>query len=380
MFVVFIWGYVFLNIGLIVRLYFALRGPGVSRPLRLGLCLLAVVFSLAFPAARWFEGNGFWMKALTFTGTFCLSMVLHAVLVWILVDAFRLLNRYFHWFSIAPERRVQWRHRCCAGIAGAALLLSGGGWINTQYPVIREVKLPAPAGTAPFRIVLVSDTHLGRLASPAFFNRLVDSIESASPDLVLFAGDILEYDFDSSDVAATAAALQRLKPRLGIWAVLGNHEHINGRGGLNKRLLMQIGFRVLVDEWAETGEAHGEKLLLIGRDDLSSRYFTGHERKTLDKILADAPKDGRLKILLDHQPYHLAEAEAAGVYLQVSGHTHNGQLFPVNWVVATIYENAHGHSMRGSTNYWVTSGAGTWGPRVRTSGRAEIVAIDLVPQ
>jgi predicted MPP superfamily phosphohydrolase len=216
--------------------------------------------------------------------------------------------------------------------------------------------------------------------SPVFFDKLVDLIASTSPDLVLFAGDIIEYDFDSSDIAAITATLQRLKPRLGVWGVLGNHEHIGGRGELRKHLLKQIGFRILVDEWAEVGEAEGERILLIGRNDFSSRRFAGHERKALDEILADAPVDGRLKILLDHQPHDLAAAEAAGVYLQVSGHTHNGQLFPVNWIVAAMYENAYGHSTRGGTNYWVTSGAGTWGPRVRTSGRTEIVSIDLVPQ
>jgi predicted MPP superfamily phosphohydrolase len=380
MFSMFVWVYFLLNAGLILRLYFALRGPGVSRPLRWGCCLLAAVFLLALPAGRWFEGNDLWVKATAFAGTFYLSVALHAILVWALVDVFRALNHCFHWFSIAPARRARWRHRCCAGIAGAALLSSGAGWVNTQFPAVREVKLAAPAGTAPLRIALVSDTHLGRLASPAFFGKVVDAIKPLSPDLVLFAGDILEYDFDPSDVAASAAVLQGLKPRFGVWGVLGNHEHIGGRGELSKRLLKEIGFRLLVDEWAEIGEADGEKILLIGRDDRSSRRFSGHERKTLDEILADAPRDGRLRILLDHQPFHLEEAEAAGVYLQGSGHTHNGQLFPANWIVAAIFENAHGHSMRGGTNYWVTSGVGTWGPRVRTSGRAEIVSIDLVPQ
>lgn len=380
MFAAFIWVYFSFNFALIMRLYCALRGPGMSRARRVGICLPVVALALAFPASRLIEGNGFGVKALTFAGTFSLSIMLHAVLVWALVDVFRLFNRCFHWLVIAPAQRVQWRHRCCAGIAGAALLLSCAGFINTQYPMVREVKLPAPAGTAPLRIVLVSDVHLGRLASPEFFAGVVDQIVPLSPDLVLFAGDILEYDFDPADAGALAAALQRLKPRLGIWSVTGNHEYIGGRGGLSRSLLRQIGMGLLVDQWAAVGEAPGEKLLLIGRDDRSAGYTTGHPRKALREIIADAPKDGRLKILLDHQPFRLEEAEAAGIYLQVSGHTHNGQLFPVNWLVAMLFENAHGHSVRGGTHYWVTSGVGTWGPRVRTSGRAEIVQIDLVPQ
>ncbi|MDR3213930.1 MAG: metallophosphoesterase [Azoarcus sp.] len=379
MFAAFAWVYFALNIALIWRLYAALRGPGIARPLRLGICLFVAALVAAFPVSRMFGGNGFWVKALTFAGTFSLALMLHAVMVWVLVDVFRLLNRVFRWLVIAPEQRVRWRHRCCAGIAGVAVLLSFAGFVNTQYPMVREVELPVPAGTAPLRIVLLSDTHLGRLASPEFFADVIDRIEPLSPDLVLIAGDILEYDFDPSDTGALAAALQRLKPRLGVWGVLGNHEYIGGNIASCKQSLREIGIRLLIDQWAVVGEAHGEKILLIGRDDRSS-WRAGHSRKALKDIIAGAPPDGHLKILLDHQPYNLEDAEAAGVYLQVSGHTHNGQLFPVNWLVAWLYENAHGHSMRGKTHYWVTSGVGTWGPRVRTSGRAEIVRIDLIPQ
>ncbi|MDR3086447.1 MAG: hypothetical protein LBU45_00600, partial [Azoarcus sp.] len=157
------------------------------------------------------------------------------------------------------------------------------------------------------------------------------------------------------------------------------------RGELSRRLLAQIGIRILIDQWAIVGEAPGGKILLIGRNDRSAVKFTGLERKTLPEITADVPElaagaGNYLKILLDHQPFHLEEAEAAGVDLQLSGHTHNGQLFPFNLLVRALYENAYGHSTRGKTHYWVTSGAGTWGPRARTTGRPEIVLIDLVSQ
>ncbi|MDR1890315.1 MAG: metallophosphoesterase [Zoogloeaceae bacterium] len=380
--------YVFVNIGLIARLYFALRDPGVAPPVRLGVCLLAFAWALALPLSRLIEGNGWGAKALAFTGAFWLSLVLHALLAWGalalargMLGIFRLSSRrHFRRRVIAPERRAYWRQASCAAIAGAALLLSTVGWVNTQYPVARKVELPAPAGAAPLRIAALSDTHLGRLASPEFFARVVDEIEPFSPDIVVFAGDILEYDFDPSDVEATAAVLRRLNPRLGIWGVLGNHEYIGGRVELNKRMLRQIGIRILIDEEVELEGKPGEKILLIGRDDLSGERSTRRKRKTLDEIMARTPKttDAPISILLDHQPWHLEEAESAGISLQFSGHTHDGQLFPLNLIVAALYENAYGHSTRGQTHYWVSSGAGTAGPRVRTSGRAEVVLIDLV--
>ncbi|MDR3087136.1 MAG: metallophosphoesterase, partial [Azoarcus sp.] len=217
--------YVVINIGLIVRLYFALRGAGIPNAARLGACLLAIALSLSFPISRMIEGNGFWAKTFTFTGTFWLAFVLHAVLVWALIGIFRFFNQRFHWLVITPARQTVWQYRSCMGIVGVALLVNLAGWVNVQYPMVREVKLPAPAGTAPLRIVLLSDTHLGRLASPAFFNKVIDRIEPLSPDIVLFAGDIIEYDYDPEDVEATAAALRRLEPRLGIWGVTGNHEY-----------------------------------------------------------------------------------------------------------------------------------------------------------
>ncbi|MDR0716449.1 MAG: metallophosphoesterase [Azoarcus sp.] len=379
-YIVFVSLYTLVNTLLIARLYFALRDPSVAWPVRVGACLLAIAFSLAFVVSRGMTGNGPALTALTFIGTFWFSLVLHALLAWLLLEIFRLCNRRFGWLPIPPEQRARWRHRSCAGIAAVAALVSIAGWINTQYPVARTVELAAPAGMTPLRIVLLSDTHLGRLASPEFFARVVDVIAPLAPDIVLFAGDILEYDYDPADAEATAAILQRLKPRLGIWGVLGNHEHIDGRLEMNKALLRRIGIRILVDEWAEIESAPGEKILLIGRDDRSVARFQKRERKSLAAIMADIPGGERIRILLDHQPFQLGEAEAAGIYLQLSGHTHNGQIFPFNLLAAAIYENAHGYSARGATHYWVSSGAGTWGPRARTTGRAEIVAIDLAPQ
>jgi predicted MPP superfamily phosphohydrolase len=371
--------YVLLNIGFVVWLFFSLRGTGLSKAAHYGVCLLVAALSLAFPVARGLDGNGLWVTVLTFIGSFWLSLVLHGVLAWLLLWAFRVLNRRFRWISLAPERQARRRLAGCAGVAGVALLVSTVGWINTQYPVVREVKLSAPI-SAPLRIVALSDTHLGRLASPDFFAKVVDLIEPLSPDLVLFAGDILEYDYEPSDAEATAAVLHRLKPRLGIWGVLGNHEYIGGRVELSRKLLDQIGIRILIDQWEELESAPGDRILLIGRDDLSIERFSERERATIAEITADAFGEESISILLDHQPFNLKEAEEAGVYLQLSGHTHNGQLFPFNWLVAAIYENSYGYSTRGQTHYWVSSGAGTWGPRVRTTGRPEVVLIDLVPQ
>ncbi|MDR2164332.1 MAG: metallophosphoesterase [Zoogloeaceae bacterium] len=368
--------YLAVNALLIVRLFFVLRGARAPLALRVFLCLAAIGFSVAFPLSRVVEGNGPWVRAFTFAGTIWLAFVLHALLAWLLVGLFRLCNRCFRWLTIAPERLPRWRVAVCGGIALSAALATASGWVNTQYPTVRNVTLRAPAGMEPLRVVALSDTHLGRLVSPSDFSRLVDLIEPLRPDLVLFAGDILD-DHYGFDPVATRQSLQRLAPKLGVWGVLGNHEYIAGQGDASVRLLEEGGIRILRDAWNDVGE----RILLIGRDDRSGERFSGRKRKTIPEILANLPARlrERPRILLDHQPFHLEEAQAANVLLQISGHTHKGQLFPFNYVVALIYENAYGYSRRDRTHYWVSSGAGTWGPRSRTTGRPEIVAIDMIP-
>ncbi|MDR2880972.1 MAG: metallophosphoesterase [Azoarcus sp.] len=366
--------FVAFNVGFIALIYFALRGPGVSRPVRVGLCLLAVALSLASPIAHEIDGNAPWLKTISIAGHFWFAFMYHAALAGVLYGVFRLFNRRFRWVVIAD--RVRWRHRSCAGIAVASLLMCLAGWINMQYPAVREEQLIVPVGVAPLRIVALSDLHLGRSASVDFFSSVIDRIEPLSPDIVLFLGDILEHDFAPSEAPAAAAVLERLKPRLGIWGVMGNHEYLNDKGELSKNSLDRIGIRILIDQWEILGEKPGEKILLIGRRDRRVG------RKPVQEVIADVPKgDGdALKILLDHQPVDLEGPEKAGVHLQLSGHSHNGQFFPLNFIVSLLFENAYGHYTRGQTHYWVTSGVGNWGPKVRTTGRPEIMLIDLVPQ
>ncbi|MDR3323532.1 MAG: metallophosphoesterase [Zoogloeaceae bacterium] len=371
------WLYFAVNAYLIIRLSLALRGAGKIRVFRVLACLGAFLLSIAYPVSRMVEGNGFFARALTFSGTFWLSLVLHVLLLLIVLGLFRFCNRRFSWLVIPPSCLPRWRIGACGGIVGAALLISGLGWVNTQRPTVREITLPTPSGTAPLKIVALSDTHLGRLVSPADFSRLIDLAEPFQPDLVLFAGDILD-DYYGLDVAATRASLKRLNPPLGVWGVLGNHEYIAGDPETSRQLLEQSCIRILRDDWANLDG----KLLLVGRDDRSRERFEGQPRKPLAEILAGipAPLNAQTKILLDHQPFHLEDAQNADVFLQLSGHTHKGQLFPFNFVVALLYENAYGHSQRGQTHYWVSSGAGTWGPRSRTTGRPEILLIRLVPE
>ncbi|MDR3353055.1 MAG: metallophosphoesterase [Zoogloeaceae bacterium] len=362
------------NLYLIFRLYRALPGTGRMRVVRLASCLLAFFCFAAFPLSRVIEGDGFFIRALTILGTSWLAFMFYAFLLLLGVDLVRALNRRWRWRVVPRMDLPRWHRRGCAMIVGAALTICILGHINTQFPVLREAYLPAPPGVAPLKIAVLSDIHLGRLVSPEYLARLVARIQPEEPDLVLFVGDILDdhYGFDAQ---ANREILARLKPPLGIWGVLGNHEYLAGEAEKSLRAIEASGIAILRDAWV----APGGGLVLVGRDDRSRQRFTGTARQPLPTLLATLPDELRKKpmILMDHQPFNLEEVEAADAFLQLSGHTHNGQLFPLNWIIRLVYENPRGHHRRGQTQYWVSSGAGTWGPRIRTNSRPEIVLIHL---
>ena len=115
---------------------------------------------------------------------------------------------------------------------------------------------------------------------------------------------------------------------------------------------------------------------VAGREDLMKNLSTGNKRKNLDEITRDLQRDMPL-ILMDHQPFHLELAEKNGVDLQLSGHTHHGQLWPFNYITGLVYEKSRGYLQKGNTHYYVSAGVGGWGPPVRTVSRPEIVHIKL---
>ncbi len=120
----------------------------------------------------------------------------------------------------------------------------------------------------------------------------------------------------------------------------------------------------------------GEGMYVAGREDRSSGQFGGKKRKAIEELLSGLDR-ARPLILMDHQPFHLEEAERCGVDLQLSGHTHHGQLWPLNFITRAVYEVSMGYRRKGGTHVYVSNGVGTWGPPVRIGNRPEILRITL---
>ena len=215
----------------------------------------------------------------------------------------------------------------------------------------------------PLKIVMLSDLHAGFHNRRAEVGRWVNLINKEQPDYILIAGDIIDGNVRPLLAQGTAEELQRLNaPTL---ACLGNHEYITG---IDKSidLIEQTGIKILKDRAISIGN-----VTVIGRDDRVNR-----RRKSVEQLMQNVTRDNYI-ILLDHQPFKLEEAEQNGVDLQLSGHTHQGQVWPLNWVTKKMYECDYGQYRKGKTDYYVSSGMGLWGGKFRIGTDSEYVVITI---
>jgi predicted MPP superfamily phosphohydrolase len=260
----------------------------------------------------------------------------------------------------------------------ATILLSfvmiAGGFVNALIPHVKtyNLKINKPAnGLDSFRIAAASDIHLGSTIRKRSMKKLSEILVKEKPDLVLLLGDIVDGEIGPVLRDDLLGYFTCPKCKEGLYAITGNHEFIGGA----KRTIPYIeskGIRVLKDEVIEIEGG----IQLIGRLDRDSKRFYGKERKNLSELVGSADLSKPL-ILLDHQPFELDEAAKNGIDLQLSGHTHNGQMWPLNYITARMYELSYGYLKKGNTHFIVSSGYGLWGPRVRSGSRSEVLIINI---
>ena len=191
------------------------------------------------------------------------------------------------------------------------------------------------------------------------------------PDIILLPGDIIDDKVEILKQRNICNELKNLKAKYGVYASTGNHEFINGVEE-SVKYLRELNINVLRDSIKNIDE----NFYLIGREDREKDRFTKDKRMELSSILKNADKNIP-KILLDHTPFKLQEAEENKIDLQLSGHTHHGQFFPGNLFTKMIYEVSWGYLKKNQTNYYVSCGVGTWGPPVRIGSVSEIVNLKV---
>ena len=255
-----------------------------------------------------------------------------------------------------------------------AFVLIAAGFINALIPNVKtyNITINKPArGLDSYRIAAVSDIHLGSTIRKRSMRKLSEILIEQKPDLVLLLGDILDGEIGPVMRDDLLKYFNCPKCRDGLYAITGNHEFI---GGAKKTIpyIESKGIRILKDEVVEIDGG----IQLIGRLDRDSKRYYGKERKNLSELVAKTDLSKPV-ILLDHQPFELKETEKYGIDLQLSGHTHNGQMWPLNYITDRMYELSYGYLKRGSTHFIVSSGYGLWGPRVRSGSRSEVLIINI---
>jgi uncharacterized protein len=292
--------------------------------------------------------------------------------VWLGVLTFLFVAALGAWaiFGVAALAGVRLNfHRLVQWLFGGAIVLGIAGVVNASWTRITRTTVRLanlPAAWRGRKAALISDVHLGHVRNGNFLRRMVAKILDEGPDAIFIAGDL--YDGTAIDAARAAEPLSKLTAPHGVYFVAGNHEQF----GDDTKFLQAVkaaGVRVLENEKVEA-----DGLQIVG---------VPYNHATRGEHLASALKSvhldrERASILLLHAPDHPEVAEAAGVSLQLSGHTHLGQFVPWSWFARKMYRQfVYGLSRIGKMQVFTSSGAGTWGPPLRLGSNPEIVVLQF---
>jgi predicted MPP superfamily phosphohydrolase len=269
-----------------------------------------------------------------------------------------------------PSRRL-FVSRAVGGAAAAVAVgtVGYGTYGVLRGPRVKRVTVPLaklPRSAHGYRIAVVSDIHLGPVLGRDFCQRVVDTINSTQPDLIAVVGDLV--DGSVKDLGPAAAPLARLRARHGSYFVTGNHEYYSGAAQW-VREVRELGLHPL--ENARTEMAGFD---LAGVNDVAGQS-EGHG-PDFGRALGDRDTS-RAVVLLAHQPVQIHDAVKHGVDLQLSGHTHGGQLWPGNYIAELANPTVAGLERYGDTQLYVSRGAGAWGPPTRVGAPSDITVVEL---
>jgi len=293
----------------------------------------------------------------------------------IVLIAFDILSLAIRLFGKDTAFRKQWLKLMRRGLAFfAAAFLIAYGLINIHIVRRTEYTIRNDAARENITIGLISDTHLGNAMDVQGLEKVIDRAVSDGAELLILAGDLVDEGTGREMFDEMCRMLSEKRAPKGILFVFGNHDGSRYGGDLTRedidQALTDAGVTVLTDEsilldgW----------LRAAGRRDANER-----DRLSPEALLADADTEREFILMADHQPAEIEAASAAGVDLLVSGHTHNGQVWPGGWLseVLKINEIEYGHERIGDMDAVVSSGASGWGFAFRTSGRSEYVLIHV---
>ena len=289
-----------------------------------------------------------------------LIILLYLFMLFLVLDLGRLVR-------ILPRTILYNNWGTTIGIVVLMTVIFTYGYFHYKHKYREDIRLTTEKSMAkPIKLVMMSDLHLGYHNRREELRRWVDMMNEEHADAILIAGDIIDMSIRPLKEEKMYEEFKRLNAP--VYACLGNHEYYSGEPDAQK-FYEQAGIHLLRDSCAVVGD-----LCVIGRDDRTNQH-----RKTLADIMKQADRS-KFTILLDHQPYHLEQAERQKIDFQFSGHTHHGQVWPISWITENIYECAFGAHQRSGTRYYVSSGIGIWGGKFRIGTRSEYIVATISHQ
>ena len=335
------------------------------------MCALPLWLRVAFGVIYWIAACGMFIsfgmrnvampeflhRTLHIVGTSWLLFTLYMAVALLVADVVHWIWPSFHhgvWYAL-----------------GLTLMVLVAGYVNYRNPRVEHISIETdkPVEGGRLRLVAMSDVHLGYGTTRKDLAHYVDIVNSENPDIVVIVGDLIDNSILPVKKADMCREFECVETRYGIYMAAGNHEYISGIDEC-RNYLKTTPIHLFSDSVARP--LNGVEI--VCRDDRQNL-----RRAKLDSLLI-ASETESFKIVLDHQPNAIQESQKSNVDLHLSGHTHRGQVFPLNLLTDHIFEQSHGYRKWGDTHAYVMTGLSLWGPPFRIGTHSELLVVDIIAQ
>ena len=349
-----------------IYVFFRLMSVFINRKFRLHYIVIYILIALIYPVTETFDISlpGF----LSLITDYILPFYLYVFLSVLAFDIFLLINYFSGIVRTDVLKSTRFKAEGLAAVILISMSVVIAGIININRITVSDYNIVIPkkeSKISNIKIAFIADFHLKDRTNIGFVRKFTEKIDEIKPDILLLGGDILEGSGMTRNRAEIVSLFKNIKTKYGVYSVLGNHEFHGRQDKIT--FFDDAGIDLLKD----TFRVIDNSIVLLGRYD--SRVST---RKTIGEMVF-LNKDNLPVIMMDHRPTEIDIASNHNIDLQFSGHTHNGQLFPINYITKQFYILSWGYLKLKNTHFFVTSGIQLWGPPVKTAGVSEIMVVDV---